>query len=425
MRKSIQTTTFLTLTLFCLMIWGATAMAQVEEIAIGNTFGLGARAMGMGGAFLGIADDFTTLYWNPAGLAQIRRTELFGSFSHNEMDTAAQFTRGTEAEADRSKTRPNSIGLVYPLYTTRGGIAFALGYNRPQNFDSRIVIQGIDPSSDPDFGGRDVDETNGDEGGIGIWSLGTGFFISKNIMLGAAIDVWDGASLNELDTVARDVSGIGRIEFNDIIDREYFGVGGRIGALAYFGEYVTLGLTAVFPMDLEVDEVWSQETFTVFDDGREESGADAGAIVYDIERPFEFGGGIALKLLENRLTLGADVQFSDWTQTEYNPRPAEDIPRDNFERFYDSTIQIRAGAEYRIPGIDTSVRAGYFRDPISFGGKEIDSDRDFLTVGIGKIFDQVIKVDLAYMRGSWEQSDGSLIEKQTSNRVFLSTAYRY
>ena len=30
------------------------------------------------------------------------------------------------------------------------------------------------------------------------------------------------------------------------------------------------------------------------------------------ERPFEFGGGIAIRLLEKRLTLAGDVQFTDW-----------------------------------------------------------------------------------------------------------------
>ena len=30
---------------------------------------IGARALGMGGAFVGLANDGTALYWNPAGLA--------------------------------------------------------------------------------------------------------------------------------------------------------------------------------------------------------------------------------------------------------------------------------------------------------------------------------------------------------------------
>lgn len=430
MKKTIKHTTILSFMLFLLTMWGIVANAQAEEIAIGNTFGLGARAMGMGGAFVSIADDFTTLYWNPAGLAQIRKFELFTSFSHSEMEVETQFSGAREAtDADRSKTRPNSIGLVYPLYTTRGGMAFALGYNRPQNFDSRVVVKGIDPSDDPVFGGFDVNETNSNKGGIGIWSLGTGVFISEDIMLGGALDFWHGKSLNELDSIATDVNDIdmeiARMEFLDSVDREYSGLGARVGALAHLGEYVTLGFTTVFPMNLKVNEFWSQGTRISFDDGERESDVTEGDIEYNIERPFEFSGGIAVKLLDKRLTLGADFQFSDWTQTEYDPLPAEDISRDHFEEFYDSTIQIRAGGEYHIPEIDASLSAGYFRDPIPFQGKEIESNRNFLTVGVGKIFDQTIKVDVAYMRGSWEQSDGSLSEERTDHRVFMSAAYRY
>lgn len=38
--------------------------------------GVGARALGMGGSFVAVADDATTVYWNPAGLGSIRNTEI-------------------------------------------------------------------------------------------------------------------------------------------------------------------------------------------------------------------------------------------------------------------------------------------------------------------------------------------------------------
>lgn len=38
--------------------------------------GVGARAIGMGGAFVSTADDATALYWNPAGLGRLSRTEI-------------------------------------------------------------------------------------------------------------------------------------------------------------------------------------------------------------------------------------------------------------------------------------------------------------------------------------------------------------
>jgi hypothetical protein len=40
------------------------------------TYGAGARAMGMGRAFAGLADDATALYWNPGGLANIPQNQI-------------------------------------------------------------------------------------------------------------------------------------------------------------------------------------------------------------------------------------------------------------------------------------------------------------------------------------------------------------
>ncbi len=429
MKRLMRTAIASALMFTCFVFGSRIGVAQEEEIAIGNTFGLGARTMGMGGAFLAVADDFTTLYWNPAGLAQIKKFELFGSLSHSERNIETEFTRGHAAEADSSKTRPNSIGLVYPLYTARGGIALALGYNRPQNFDSEATIQGLDPSSNLDFSGFDVDEITSNSGGMGIWSFGMGVFISKNILLGGSIDFWHGSSFNELDSAAEDINSINpeieSLAFHDTVDRDYSGLGGRVGVLAFAGENMTLGGTVTLPVDLEVNELWEQQTIVRFDDGDEIVDGDGGSILFDIERPFEFGGGVAIKLLEKRLTLASDIQFTDWTQTEYSLPPVEDIPQNNFSRYYDSTIQVRLGAEYRIPVIETSARVGYFRDPIPFQGRDIDNDRDFLTIGVGKVFDQIIKIDIAYMRGSWAQSSNSLSESQTSNRVFVSASYRY
>ncbi len=45
--------------------------------------GLGARAVAMGGAFVGLADDVTAIHWNPAGLAGTSGTEL--CFMHQSL----------------------------------------------------------------------------------------------------------------------------------------------------------------------------------------------------------------------------------------------------------------------------------------------------------------------------------------------------
>jgi len=48
----------------------ATTAASFLEI------GVGSRAIGMGGAFVAVADDATALYWNSAGIARLKKNEM-------------------------------------------------------------------------------------------------------------------------------------------------------------------------------------------------------------------------------------------------------------------------------------------------------------------------------------------------------------
>ena len=41
-----------------------------------NLVGSGARALGMGGAFIAVADDATAASWNPGGLIQLETPEI-------------------------------------------------------------------------------------------------------------------------------------------------------------------------------------------------------------------------------------------------------------------------------------------------------------------------------------------------------------
>jgi len=41
-----------------------------------NLNGVGSRAISMGGAYVGLADDYSAVFWNPAGLTQINGTSV-------------------------------------------------------------------------------------------------------------------------------------------------------------------------------------------------------------------------------------------------------------------------------------------------------------------------------------------------------------
>ena len=70
------------ITFLILMIFCSAAFAETGDGGYAGTFlqlGFGARALGMGGAFVAVADDATGGFFNPAGLVQITK-RTFGAF---------------------------------------------------------------------------------------------------------------------------------------------------------------------------------------------------------------------------------------------------------------------------------------------------------------------------------------------------------
>jgi len=64
---------FLIMVVFYISSWSSncgTTSAQFLKLEAG------ARPVGMGGAFTAVCDDVQALYWNTAGLAQIKSKEL-------------------------------------------------------------------------------------------------------------------------------------------------------------------------------------------------------------------------------------------------------------------------------------------------------------------------------------------------------------
>src|SRR5512137_326851 len=90
--------------------WPAAAVAQVpppldtDRIDITGrqnlSLGSGARAMGMGGAFLARADDATAASWNPAGLSYLRLPEVSLVGAYNSFD----ISRGLSTDSFHGQT---------------------------------------------------------------------------------------------------------------------------------------------------------------------------------------------------------------------------------------------------------------------------------------------------------------------------------
>jgi hypothetical protein len=105
--------------------------------------GVGARAMALGGSFTAIANDVSTLYWNPAGLTNLQNfsvavshTEWFAEISHdfagavyslNESDVIALSVVGlnTSEQEVTTVTQPDGTGIYYDVSDLAIGLSYA------------------------------------------------------------------------------------------------------------------------------------------------------------------------------------------------------------------------------------------------------------------------------------------------------------
>jgi tetratricopeptide (TPR) repeat protein len=90
-------------------------------------YGVGGRAMAMGGAYYGISDDASAAYWNPAGLAQLQRKEF----------TTMQATLFAE-------TKLTYFSYAHP---TKGGSVFALSMTQLAGSGFEQVNATFDPTT--------------------------------------------------------------------------------------------------------------------------------------------------------------------------------------------------------------------------------------------------------------------------------------
>ena len=108
--------------------WLLPAAAQAQSGGQPGAFlyyGVGGRALAMGGAYTAIADDATAAYWNPAGLAQIQRKEI----------TTMQATL-------YAATKFTYVAFAYP---TKGGSTFAISMTQLASTGFEQVNVEFDP----------------------------------------------------------------------------------------------------------------------------------------------------------------------------------------------------------------------------------------------------------------------------------------
>lgn len=177
----------------------AMSVSEVTRLGFGTT-GSGARAGGMGGAFIAVADDATAASFNPAGLGQLRTYEMsmvgrradyrmsFGDYTYGS--TAR--TRVEDSYKGTTSPEPQFFSFTAPLKV--GGRNLVLQgsmqrvYGLDQSYDRHLVDQ--DPA-DSTLTTR-LDERADQSGAMDVWSLAAGFEASPRMLVGLAVNQWTG-----------------------------------------------------------------------------------------------------------------------------------------------------------------------------------------------------------------------------------------
>ncbi len=73
-----------------------------------NPVGSGARALGMGGAFIAVADDATAASWNPGGLIQLVTPEVSAVGAYFDRTEDNTFGTNPEASGTQNVSKSNS-----------------------------------------------------------------------------------------------------------------------------------------------------------------------------------------------------------------------------------------------------------------------------------------------------------------------------
>ena len=144
--------------------------------------GVGARALGMGGAFLARADDATAASWNPAGLSYLRRPEV--SVVGDYLTTRSSLRSGLAVDSTTFDLQNlDFVAVTYPLSIRGAAGSIQASYQRAIPFDSsrETVTETTLPGAPEITNVRTYDNS----GGFDVLAFGFGFKATQSSGWGA------------------------------------------------------------------------------------------------------------------------------------------------------------------------------------------------------------------------------------------------
>jgi long-subunit fatty acid transport protein len=353
--------------------------------------GPGARANGLGQAFTGVADDATALFYNPAGLAHLTRTEFDIGFDHLSVTTDVRDASASQS-ATITATRLNNAAFTFPIEDAK--ITAAVGYQMVRAFERKRDVPG-GPSYD-DFT---------DEGKLGIWSMGLGYQISTKAAVGMGVDVLRGRN-----TYTEPID-------NYVLEPTYTGLGASVGLLLSPIPAWRVGLLMRSPQSLQVDE---EERWD-------------GTVTREYKTRSSYSLRLGSSLMAGPLLLTADVFWFDYSQIRFDSDITDSLGQfievpinQEIRSDYISTLGYAVGVEMLLPIANTKLRAGHRMDPNYERGAPAEMDQQTLAMGLSVVPVPQLKLDAALSLTTWQRHlDVEQREETSVTNVTISFIYRF
>jgi len=394
--------------------------------------GLGARALGMGKAYLAISDDSFASSWNPAGLAELSQPEFSLSFSYlHSTNTIPDYRyEGIQLGYPISYEVSNSnvasygqyfdfLGLAYPFRILGRNVVTQLSYQRKVPFSLTQKYEYKFEYLSRYRYDYDYNLKSAGEGGYDVISLTLASEIFKNFRVGVVISRWfNGFSLPIEEAYAYSVENYYGLtadwneSLDDTLQFEISGYSFSAGLLYRISDKINLGFVYNSRFQGNLDYSNEAQFYNSYD-GASLSGSYSGS--GEIYLPPAFGAGIALDLTPNLLlsfdymkTLWSKGKIRDYARANGSggvPSIEEVLyPTMKSPDLYEQldTQHYAAGLEYRakIKKITFPLRAGLFYDlQYSLDSENIQKGYFGISFGSGYRW-RNLNLDLALIRYS-------------------------
>lgn len=373
-----------------------TSLATAQQLSLGPTLppslnfstspspvGSGARAVGKGTAFIGVADDATAASHNPGGLVQLERPEVSVVGSYLLRFEGQNVTRPETVVAEQTLNGAelNYLSVVYPFELLQRNVVVSLNFQRL--FDLRGATDVASRFTMFD-GVQQVSARQ--EGGLFTISPALAVQLTPTLSIGVAFNIWPDLFGNGWEQNVT-VRGTGRIVGDNAIVP--FVSTGRIKEeFAFEGFNVTAGflwnINAVFslggvvrtPFTAKVTrQHTSSLTFALQNGTAPVSTQNRFRETLDMELPIAYGLGVAARLADH-LTLALDVSRIHWSDFRLEASTHDQLilvengaPSGKGRAVLNGqgadTTTVRLGAEYLWirSKLTIPLRAGFFYDP--------------------------------------------------------------